>query len=190
MVGQLAVGDWRWIALRAVAAFIFGVLALLLPGLTLTTLVLLFGAFALVDGVFNIVAALRDARGDRGWWALLLSGVAGVVAGLVAFAAPAFTALVLLYVIAAWALVTGALEIATAIRLRRHITGEWLMALNGALSIVFGGLVMVAPVVGALALVLLVGAYAFVSGLLLVALGFRLRGVARQSTERVYRSAA
>ena len=116
--------------------------------------------------------------------------MAGVVAGLIAFAAPAFTALVLLYVIAAWAVVTGALEIAAAIRLRRHISGEWLLALNGALSIVFGGLVLVAPVIGALAVVLLVGAYAFVSGLLLVALGFRLRGVARQSPERVYRRAA
>src|SRR5205807_7263262 len=89
-----------------------------------------------------------------------------------------------------WAVVTGALEIAAAIRLRRHISGEWLLALNGALSIVFGGLVLVAPVIGALAVVLLVGAYAFVSGLLLVALGFRLRGVARQSPERVYRRAA
>ena len=182
--------NWWALALRGVLGMLFGVFTFVAPAAALAALVLLFGAYALVDGVFNIVAALRDARGDRGWWALLLSGVAGVVAGLVAFAAPAFTALVLLYVIAAWALVTGALEIATAIRLRRHITGEWLMALNGALSIVFGGLVMVAPVVGALALVLLVGAYAFVSGLLLVALGFRLRGVARQSTERVYRSAA
>ena len=182
--------NWWALALRGVLGMLFGVFTFVAPAAALAALVLLFGAYALVDGVFNIVAALRDARGDRGWWALLLSGVAGVVAGLVAFAAPAFTALVLLYMIAAWALVTGALEIATAIRLRRHITGEWLMALNGALSIVFGGLVMVAPVVGALALVLLVGAYAFVSGLLLVALGFRLRGVARQSTERVYRSAA
>jgi len=182
--------NWWALALRGVLGMLFGVFTFVAPAAALAALVLLFGAYALVDGVFNIVAALRDARGDRGWWALLLSGVAGVVAGLIAFAAPAFTALVLLYVIAAWALVTGALEIATAIRLRRHITGEWLMALNGALSIVFGGLVMVAPVVGALALVLLVGAYAFVSGLLLVALGFRLRGVARQSTERVYRSAA
>jgi len=182
--------NWWALALRGVLGMLFGVFTFVAPAAALAALVLLFGAYALVDGVFNIVAALRDARGDRGWWALLLSGVAGVVAGLIAFAAPAFTALVLLYMIAAWALVTGALEIATAIRLRRHITGEWLMALNGALSIVFGGLVMVAPVVGALALVLLVGAYAFVSGLLLVALGFRLRGVARQTTERVYRSAA
>jgi len=182
--------NWWALALRGVLGMLFGVFTFVAPAAALAALVLLFGAYALVDGVFNIVAALRDARGDRGWWALLLSGVAGVVAGLIAFAAPAFTALVLLYMIAAWALVTGALEIATAIRLRRHITGEWLMALNGALSIVFGGLVMVAPVVGALALVLLVGIYAFVSGLLLVALGFRLRGVARQSTERVYRSAA
>ena len=182
--------NWWALALRGVLGMVFGVFTFVAPAAALAVLVLLFGAYALVDGAFNIVAALRDARGDRGWWALLLSGVAGVVAGLIAFAAPAFTALVLLYVIAAWAVVTGALEIAAAIRLRRHISGEWLLALNGALSIVFGGLVMVAPVIGALAVVLLVGAYAFVSGLLLVALGFRLRGVARQSPERVYRRAA
>jgi len=182
--------NWWALALRGVLGMLFGAFTFVAPATALAVLVLAFGAYALVDGVFNIVAALRDARGERGWWALLLSGVAGVIAGLVAFAAPALTALVLLYVIAAWAVVTGALEITAAVRLRRHITGEWLMALTGALSIVFGLLVMAAPVIGTLAGVLLIGAYTFVSGPLLVALGFRLRGAARRSTERVFRRAA
>jgi len=143
-----------------------------------------------IYGVFNIVAALRDARGDRGWWALLLSGVAGVLAGLAAFLVPALTALVLLYVIAGWAVITGALEIAAAIRLRREIRGEGLLILNGALSVVFGVFVMIAPLAGALAVVLLIGAYAFVSGIVLIALGVRLRRAQGQAPDHIYRKAA
>ena len=182
--------NWWALVLRGVLGMLFGEITFVAPAAALAALVLLFGAYALVDGVFNIVAALRDARGERGWWTLLLSGVAGVLAGLVAFAAPGFSALVLLYVIAVWAVVTGVLEIAAAIRLRRHITGEWLMALNGALSVAFGALVIIAPMVGALTVVLLIGAYAFVSGLLLIALGVRLRGAIRESPERTFRRAA
>src|SRR4030088_2718298 len=116
MMGQLAPGDWRWIALRAVAAFIFGILALVLPGLTLTTLVLIFGAFALVDGIFTLGVAFTRGRGTGGhavWLGVM--GLAGVGVGIVTFFWPGITALALLYVIAAWALVTGALEIAAAI---------------------------------------------------------------------------
>lgn len=183
--------NWWVLVLRGVLGIAFGVFAILTPAAAVAALVLLFGAYALVDGLFNIVAALRDARGERGWWALLLSGVAGVLAGLAAFTAPALTALVLLYVIAGWAVLTGVLEITAAIRLRRTITGEWLMALSGGLSIAFGVLVMLAPLAGALAVVLLIGAYALVSGLVLVALGIRLRSVARQRPpERAVRRAA
>ena len=117
--------------------------------------------------------------------------MAGVLAGLAAFAAPALTALVMLYVIAGWAIVTGVLEITAAARLRRQITGESLMMLSGGLSIAFGVLVMLAPRAGALAVVLLIGAYAFSSGVVLVALGVRLRRVARRRIpERIYRKAA
>jgi uncharacterized membrane protein HdeD (DUF308 family) len=114
-----------------------------------------------------------------------------VLAGLAAFAAPALTALVMLYVIAGWAILTGGLEIAAAVRLRRQITGESLLMLSGGLSIAFGVLVMMAPLAGALAVVLLIGAYAFSSGVVLVALGVRLRRAARRHTaERSYRKAA
>ena len=176
---------------RGIVGILLGVFALLLPAVFFTVLVLSFGAWALVDGVMNIVTAMRDARGERGWWMLLLSGVAGVLAGIAAFVAPAATALILLYVMAAWAVLTGVLEITAAVRLRRQITGEWLMALSGALSIGFGVLVMLAPMAGALAVVLVIGAYAFVSGLVLFALGIRLRVEARRRPpERVMRRAA
>src|SRR5260370_32097652 len=119
MMGHLAVGDWRWIALRAVAAFIFGVLALLLPGLTLTTLVLLFGAFALVDGVFTLGHAFTRGRATgRGTVWMVLVGVAGIGAGIGTFFWPGITALALLYVIPAWSLPTGAFALAPAIAFR------------------------------------------------------------------------
>lgn len=183
--------NWWAVFLRGLLGIAFGVFALALPAAAFAVLVLSWGAYVLVDGVFNIVAALRDARGERGWWALLLSGVAGVLAGLAAFVVPALTALVLLYVIAGWAILTGVLEITAAIRLRRQITGEWLMVLSGALSVAFGVLIMVAPLAGALAVVLLIGAYAFVSGVVLLALGLRLRAAAGHVTpDRLYRKAA
>jgi uncharacterized membrane protein HdeD (DUF308 family) len=183
--------NWWALALRGILGMVLGVFAGLMPAAFFAALVLAFGAYAFADGVLNIVAALRDARGERGWWSLLLAGVAGVLAGIAAFAAPALTALVLLYVIAGWAVVTGVLEIVAAVRLRREIAGEWLMALNGVASVLFGALIMIAPAAGALAVVLLIGVYAFLSGLVLLALGIRLRGEARRhSAERVIRRAA
>jgi uncharacterized membrane protein HdeD (DUF308 family) len=177
---NVVVRNWWVLVLRGVLGLLFGVFAILLPAAALAALVLTFGAYALVDGLFTIVATVRDRRGERGWGWLLLSGVAGVLAGVAAFVAPALTALVLLYVIAAWAVVTGLLEILTAVRLRREITGEWLLAASGALSIVFGALVMIVPMAGALAVVLLIGVYALTAGAVLIALGVRLRRALRR----------
>ena len=167
--------NWGAIAIRGVAAIIFGLLTFLMPGLTLAALVLLFGAYALVDGVFSIIAAVRRRASDPPWWALLLEGVVGIAAGIVTFALPGLTAVTLIYVIAAWAIVTGVLEVAAAVRLRRQLSGEWRLVLSGILSIVFGVLMMVAPGAGALAMMLWIGAYAIVFGVLLLALAFRLR---------------
>jgi len=167
--------NWGAIAIRGVAAIIFGLLTILMPGLTLAALVLLFGAYALVDGVFSIIAAVRRRASDPPWWALLLEGVVGIAAGIVTFALPGLTAVTLIYVIAAWAIVTGVLEVAAAVRLRRQLSGEWRLVLSGVLSIVFGVLMMVAPGAGALAMMLWIGAYAIVFGGLLLALAFRLR---------------
>ena len=167
--------NWGAIALRGVAAIVFGILALVLPRVTLTALVFLFGVYAIVDGILNVVAAVRGRGTERLWWALLLEGIVSIAAGVIAFAMPGLTALAFVYVIAAWALITGAFEIVAAIRLRKQMIGEWWLVLSGVLSLVFGVLLMLAPGAGALALVLWIGAYAIVFGALLLALAFRLR---------------
>jgi uncharacterized membrane protein HdeD (DUF308 family) len=186
---QTLAENWWAIALRGVAAIVFGILTLLLPAISLVALVWLFGAYAVVEGVFAIVAAVSRASGGRFAWALLLEGLVGVAAGVVAFVWPEITALALLYVIAAWAIVTGVLEIVAAVRLRERITNEWWLVLSGILSVVFGGLAVIFPGAGALAIVMWIGAYAVVFGALLLALAFRLRGV-RDETEVLLRRAA
>jgi uncharacterized membrane protein HdeD (DUF308 family) len=169
------VRNWWAVALRGLAALTFGILTVLWPDISLTALVLLFGSFAIVAGVFNIIAAVRRRRGERRWWALLLEGLVSVAVGTVTLIMPELTALALAYVIAAWAILTGILEIAAAIMLRRQIRGEWWLALAGVLSLAFGAVLAIWPGVGALALVLWIGAYAIVVGILLIALGFKLR---------------
>ena len=169
--------NWWLLAVRGALAVLFGFVALIWPGITVLALVLLFGAYALVDGVMALYTALfdRGRPGGRGAGWLVLEGVAGVLAGIGAVVWPGITALVLLYLIAAWALVTGVAEILTAIRLRREIEGEWLMILSGALSILFGVLAFLFPSAGALAVVWLIGAYAIAFGVVMAILAFRLR---------------
>ena len=172
--------NWWAIALRGLFAVLFGVAAFIWPGITLAVLVLLWGAYALVDGIFALVAAVRAAERRATWWPLVLEGILGIVAGVLTFLWPGITALVLLYLITAWAILTGIAEIVAAVRLRRVLTGEWLLGLAGVVSIVFGVLLIVFPGAGALAVVWLIGAYALVFGIVLIVLGFRLRGVQRE----------
>jgi uncharacterized membrane protein HdeD (DUF308 family) len=174
--------NWWLIALRGLAGILFGIITFVAPGITLAALVLLFGAYAFVDGVLAIVSTVRRRGTSERWGMLLLEGVVGVAAGLVTLFWPGITALTLLYVIAFWALLTGVLEVAAAIRLRKVMTGEWLLALSGVASIVFGVAVAFFPAAGALALVIWIGAYMLVFGALLVALGFRLRARGRPHT--------
>src|ERR687890_1931301 len=177
--------NWWMLALRGLAAIVFGVLAFVWPDITLFVLVLLFGAYMLVDGIFAIVAAVRAAGREARWWLLLIEGVLGVLAGLVAALWPGLTALALLYFIAAWAIVSGIFEIVGAIRLRREIEGEWALGLSGALSVLFGVLlVAVGPGVGLLSLVWLIGAYALAFGVLLLVLAFRVRRTSEMHTPR------
>jgi uncharacterized membrane protein HdeD (DUF308 family) len=180
--------NWWAIALRGVAAVVFGILALLLPGTTLAALVLLFGAYAIVEGVFSLIAAVRG-RTDEPRWLLALQAIVSLAAGFVTFLWPGLTALVLLYVIAAWALVIGVLQIVAAVRLHSRIRGEGWLVLSGILSVIFGVLMMWAPGAGALALVLWIGSYAIVFGALLIVLAFRLRGGRLQAEERLSRAA-
>jgi uncharacterized membrane protein HdeD (DUF308 family) len=164
---------WWSFAIRGAVAIIFWILTLLMPGISLALLITLFGVYALVDGILNIVTAVRGRAGRRKW--LVLEGLVSIGAGLVSIMSPGITAIALVYVIAFWALVTGMLEIFTAIRLRKEITGEFWLILGGILSLAFGALLTIAPGAGALALVMWIGVFAIAFGALLVALGFRLR---------------
>ena len=180
--------NWWAIALRGVAAIIFGIMALLMPAITLAALILLFGVFAVVEGVFSVLAAVRGHSGAQRWF-LLLEGVVGIAAGVIAFVWPGLTALVLLYVIAAWAIITGVLEIAAAARLHNRIRGEWWLVLGGILSVVAGVWMMWAPGSGALAVVLLISAYVLLFGILQVVLAFRLRSGLVEAEQTLSRAA-
>jgi uncharacterized membrane protein HdeD (DUF308 family) len=142
---------------------------------------LVFGAYALVDGVFALFSAFGPAAQGRRFW-VALQGVLGIAIGATTFIWPDVTALALPYLVAAWAVITGVIQFVAAIRLRREIRGEWLMALDGALSVVVGIVLVAWPASGALALVLLIGAYAVVFGIVLIGLGLRLRRLARPGT--------
>ncbi len=162
---------WWVVALQGLAAVLFGVLTLVWPRESLSALVIVFGVFALADGLLALIAGIA-AR----WLPVALAGGAGIVAGILAIVWPNITATALLYLIAAWAIVTGIFEIVAAIELRRLVDGEWVMAFNGILSIVFGVLLVLFPSSGALALAWLIGAYAIISGIALIVLAFRVRG--------------
>jgi uncharacterized membrane protein HdeD (DUF308 family) len=173
-VGTL-IRNWWLVALRGLAALLFGALAILKPAATVAALILLFGAYAVVNGVFTIAAAVANRRGEPHWAWLLISGVLSVALGVLTLAMPGVTGIVLLYLIATWAIVTGVSEIGTALRLRRVITGEWLLIAGGVASVLFGLLLIAFPGAGALAVILWIGTYAIMIGLLLLALAFRLR---------------
>ncbi len=168
--------NWWAVALRGVVAVAFGIMAILWPGLTLATLILLFGAYMLVDGLFAVVAGVASVGKDR-WWLQLLEGLAGIVIGVLTLIWPGLTALSLLYFVAAWALVTGVMEIVAAVQMRKLIDNEWMMILSGVLSVLFGAIVMLFPGDGALALTWLIGVYAVIFGGALLVLAFRLRGL-------------
>ncbi|PSK99550.1 uncharacterized membrane protein HdeD (DUF308 family) [Murinocardiopsis flavida] len=166
---------WWALVIRGAAAVLFGVLALVWPDLTLIALVILVGAFALVDGVFLLVHTFSGERsGSR--WLPAVQAVVSIVFGLLVLFWPELSALTLALLIGAWALVGGVVQIASGIRLRKEITNEWLLVLSGALSVLFGLVMLVAPGAGALALVWVIGIYAIILGIALIILGVRLRG--------------
>jgi uncharacterized membrane protein HdeD (DUF308 family) len=162
---------WWVVLLRGIAAILFGVVAYARPGVTIAVLVLLWGAYALVDGIFEVIAGVRAKYGS-----LILLGILGIAAGVITFFWPGVTAITLLYIIAFWAIVAGVMQIAAAVRLRKEVEGEWLWILSGVCMIILGGLLFAHPGVGALSVMWLIGSFAIAWGVLLVILAFRLKG--------------
>ena len=177
MLSKLMSVYWWVLLLRGVLAILFGIAAYAWPGMTLATLVTLFGAFAFVDGIFNVFHAFSGRKEDERWWVLLLEGLLGIAFGVITFQAPEITATVLILYIAFWAMATGVLRIILAVRLRKEIEGEWWMALAGLAGIVFGVLMVARPGAGALALLWLVAIWAIVGGVFLVILSFKVKGL-------------
>jgi uncharacterized membrane protein HdeD (DUF308 family) len=167
--------NWWVVLIRGIASIIFGLLALFMPGLTLFLLVALFAAYVLVDGAGAIFTSFASRDTDSRWWWHLIEGSLGVIAGLLTLLWPGIAAITFVLVIGAWAALTGIMQIATAIRLRREIKNEWLLLLSGAISLLFGVYVFLFPGAGALALAWLVGLYALFFGITWIGLALRLR---------------
>jgi uncharacterized membrane protein HdeD (DUF308 family) len=174
MIDTLA-RNWWALLIRGIAAVIFGVLAFLWPGATIVAIGVLFGAYAFVDGIFAIVSAVRAAEAHQRWWPFVIEGIVGLLIAAITFYDIRITLLALYLTIAAWAFITGILEIVAAIELRKAIQGEIWLVLGGIASILFGALMIWRPLAGALAIIWLIGAYAIVFGITMIALSFRLR---------------
>lgn len=162
---------WWVLLLRGLLAIVFGLLTFARPGITIVVLVLFWGAYALVDGIFEVIAGVRAK-----WGSLVFLGILGIGAGIVTFMWPGMTAIVLLYIIAFWAIVAGIMQIAAAIRLRKEIEGEWLWILSGVCTVLLGVLLIARPGAGAVSLVWLIASFAIAWGILLVILAFKLKG--------------
>jgi uncharacterized membrane protein HdeD (DUF308 family) len=181
---RLALARYWWVlALRGLLTLVFGLLIVLWPDKALATLALFFGAYMLVDGLFAVGAMLSGhGHGDR-WYALLLEGITGVVIGILTLLNPWLLVVAVVYLIAAWAIVTGVFQIVEAIQLRRYISGEFWLILTGLLSVLFGVVIAFAPDVGEIFLAAFLGGYAIIAGILLIGLGFQLRSWQRGTVE-------
>ena len=174
-MAKVLASNWWVVLVRGLVAIAFGILTWLQPGISLASLVILFGAYSLVEGLFELFSAFSSKPHHEDWWVELLEGLLGISVGLITFFVPAVTTLALLFFIAAWAIARGVLQMVFAIRLRKEIEGEWLLVLGGLASVVFGGILITQPEAGALGLLWVVAFYALVFGGLLVALSLRLR---------------
>ena len=177
MIARLSTHWWLFL-IRGILALALGILMPLSPGAAIFTLAILFGAYAFVDGIVAIVAAIRMNHAGARWTWLLLEGVLGVIVGVITFFYPGITALWLVYLFGAWAIISGIFAIATAVRLRAVISNEWLTILLGALSIVAGIVIFFVPVAGVIAIVWTISVYAILAGIFLIGLAFRLRRIA------------
>ena len=179
MLSKMLSRAWWMLLLRGLVSIAFGVVALIYPGMTLEYLVLVFGWFALIQGVFSVIQAIGSWSDQENGWAMLLAGLLGILLGVLTLRTPGITALVLLFYLAAWALVTGVLEMVLAIRLRKEIQGEFWLFLAGLISVLFGVLLITRPGAGALGVIFYIGCWAIVTGLFTVLLAFRVRGIVK-----------
>lgn len=177
--------NWWVLLLRGLVAILFGVLTFTWPGISLASLVLLFGAYTLADGILGVLTAIGHRKDRENWWMLLIGSLVGVGIGLLTLFHPGVTALALVFYIAIWAVSTGLLQVVTAIRLRREIEGEWALVLAGLASVAFGVLLMAQPGSGALALLWLIASFAILLGILFVVLAFKLKAVAGKIEARL-----
>jgi uncharacterized membrane protein HdeD (DUF308 family) len=182
---QTLARNWWAIVLRGIFAVLFGLGTFFWPGITLAVLVLLYGGYLFIDGILAILWTLARGRQGGFSWGVLLAGLASLGAGILTLLWPGVTAIALLYLIAAWAIVRGLFEILAAFHLRREMRNEWLLALNGALSVALGVVLIVAPGAGALAVLWLIGSFAIVVGIVMIALGFRLKGMKDAGARRL-----
>jgi len=172
--------NWWLVALRGLLAILFGMAAFIWPGLTWLVLILMFGVYAILDGLFAIASGMFQSRYSHRWWVFLVEGFVSLIAGVIVLLQPGLAGIALVLVIAVWAVLTGLLEVIAAIRLRREIHNEWMLGFGGFLSIMLGLLMLFQPAAGGLVITLMVGAYALIFGMLLVALSFRLRSFNRR----------
>jgi len=184
---------WWVVLLRGILAIIFGILLFLMPGLTVASLVIVFGAYALVDGVFAIFYAISGRNTDKDWGIHLIEGILGVIFGLVVLTWPELATIAtgntLLVVIAVWAIVTGVMQIIAAIHLRKEIEGEFWLGLGGALSVLFGAILLRFPITGILTILWLIAGYSIAFGILYIMLAFRLRSHSTKDTTTTTSSA-
>lgn len=167
--------NWWALVLRGIVAILLAIITFAVPHITLAVLATVFGFYALFDGVLAIVSTIKAVQGHRRWGAFLLEGVLGILVGLYAILFPIAAAATFVTVMAFWALMTGILEIAAAIRLRRHIQGEWLLILGGVLSVLLGIVLFLEPLAGAVFFAYMLAGYGLIFGIVLIALGFRVR---------------
>ena len=167
--------NWWLIALRGILGIAFGIVALLFPIATILSLVLLFSAYMLVDGAFSIVAAIRAGRRGERWGWLLANGILSLVTGALAFLWPGITALAFVIIVAAWSVVWGSIQLVSAFRLRRRKTGKGWLIFGGVMSILFGILLTISPLIGAIVLTWWLGAFVFASSIVMLIVAFQSR---------------
>lgn len=175
VIADLYKQAWWMLLIRGIFAVLFGILATTWPGLTLATLIIFFGAFALVHGLMAVIGSIVARKEADDWWLVLFEGIVGIIIGIMTFTWPTLTGLVLAYFIAAWALINGILRIYGAIKLRKAIEGEWLLIISGIIGVIFGIFVFARPLAGALAITWIIGVYAIIFGLLGIILSFRIK---------------